>query len=44
MVDIYSEKSNCCGCSACVEVCPKSAIKMQEDEEGFFYPTVDKTK
>ena len=37
-------KENCCGCTACVSVCPKNAIEMISDEEGFKYPKVDKTK
>ncbi|WP_066715279.1 Coenzyme F420 hydrogenase/dehydrogenase, beta subunit C-terminal domain [Clostridium sp. Marseille-P299] len=37
-------KSECCGCSACKEVCPKDAITMKEDVEGFLYPVVDKDK
>ena len=32
---LYIGKDLCCGCTACYAVCPKSAIKMQEDEEGF---------
>lgn len=35
------EKKDCSGCTACVEVCPVGAIKMERDEEGFFYPKVD---
>lgn len=38
-----SEKLNCCGCSACVQMCPKQCISMVEDEEGFLYPCVDRT-
>ncbi len=34
-------KSQCCGCGACVQVCAKNTIKMQEDDEGFLYPVVD---
>ena len=30
--------SECCGCEACVQVCPVSIIKMRQDGEGFFYP------
>ena len=33
-------KTNCYGCTACYSVCPKSAIKMKEDERGFLYPEV----
>lgn len=35
-------KSECCGCSACVDVCPRKAIKMKEDKEGFLYPHINK--
>ena len=38
------EKQKCCGCTACAAVCPKECIKMEEDLEGFLYPTVDKNK
>jgi len=38
------EKSACCGCAACVQVCPQQCITMQEDEEGFLYPHVDTVK
>lgn len=38
--ELYSKKKNCCGCEACVQVCPKKLIKMQPDGEGFFYPSV----
>lgn len=31
-------KSICTGCSLCSAVCPKSAIAMSADEEGFLYP------
>lgn len=36
-----SDKSQCCGCNACVQICPKQCIRMQEDGEGFLYPLVD---
>ena len=42
--EFVSDKSLCCGCSACYDVCPKSAIKMVEDNEGFLYPVIDKDK
>ena len=35
------ENKNCCGCSACVQRCPKQCISLTEDEEGFLYPSVD---
>ena len=34
-------KNKCCGCGACVQKCPKNAITLVEDEEGFFYPTIN---
>lgn len=37
------EKKDCCGCSACADVCPVDAIKMKTDAEGFLYPFVDKS-
>lgn len=39
-----TDKSKCCGCSACYNICPKNAIEMVEDENGFKYPVVDKEK
>ncbi len=41
MIEIKNKK-DCCGCSACANVCPKQCITMQEDNEGFLYPLVDK--
>lgn len=35
-------KTECCGCTACMEVCPKDAITMKPDEKGYFYPAIDK--
>lgn len=35
------DKKDCCGCSACVQICPKACIRMSPDEEGFLYPSVD---
>lgn len=43
MIEI-KDKSNCCGCEACANICPKHCIIMVEDEEGFRYPKVDKEK
>lgn len=38
------DKKECCGCYACVDICPKNAIIMEEDENGFIYPTIDEKK
>lgn len=39
----FKEKKDCCGCGACVQVCPKQCISMITDNEGFLYPNVDST-
>lgn len=41
MVELI-DKSKCCGCTACVQVCPKQCISFNEDIEGFLYPIVNK--
>lgn len=41
MIEI-TDKTQCCGCSACAAICPKQCITMTEDEEGFLYPTIKK--
>lgn len=35
------DKSKCCGCEACSQICPHNAIHMISDNEGFLYPHVD---
>ena len=32
------DKSNCCGCNACVQSCPNICLDTMYDEEGFNYP------
>ena len=39
-----SNKKECSGCYACVSICPKRCISMQIDNEGFWYPLVDKNE
>lgn len=39
----YKEKQTCCGCNACIDVCPRKAIKMVQDREGFFYPEIERS-
>ena len=41
---LYEEKTLCCGCTACFAICPKSAIAMVEDDEGFDYPVINESK
>lgn len=38
------EKNKCTGCTACMNICPKHAISMVEDEEGFKHPVIDQDK
>lgn len=42
MIEV-TDKSKCCGCTACASICPKQCITMQEDEEGFLYPVINKS-
>lgn len=42
MINICKSEQ-CCGCTACESICPKHAIEMKEDKEGFCYPIVDKS-
>lgn len=37
-------KPTCMGCTACKNICPKNAIEMVSDEEGFLYPCVHQDK
>jgi len=38
------ELKDCFGCEACKQICPKNAINMIEDGEGFRYPKIDREK
>jgi coenzyme F420-reducing hydrogenase beta subunit len=39
-----ASRSTCTGCTACANGCPKDAITMTRDKEGFAYPEVDGAK
>ena len=41
MQNVYIEKNKCCGCTACENICPKSAISMQYDDYGYKYPVIN---
>lgn len=43
MIEIH-DPSQCCGCSACANICPHKAISMSPDALGFLYPEVDTQK
>ena len=42
MEKLYINKEDCCGCSACLSICPKHAIYMKHDEKGYLYPEIRK--
>lgn len=41
MIQLYKDDDSCCGCEACVNICPVQAIKMKEGNHGFLYPAID---
>ena len=40
MIDL----NQCCGCGNCSLVCPRNAIEMQLNDEGFWYPIINQAK
>lgn len=42
-MEVYENKSQCSGCTACMNSCPVNAITMVADQEGFKYPQIDET-
>ncbi len=40
-VEFLEKKSDCSGCHACYNACPKNCISMDRDSEGFWYPIVN---
>lgn len=40
MTKLFNSFEECCGCSACADVCPRNAIQMKS-VDGFLYPQVD---
>jgi len=43
MINIV-KKSDCSGCYGCLNICPKECISIKVDDEGFWYPSIDKDK
>lgn len=41
---LFNEKKDCCGCGACLNICPKGAIYMEHDKNGFIYPKISDKK
>ena len=40
MIEV-DDKRNCTGCTACKSICPRDAITMVSDNEGFLYPLLN---
>ena len=38
---IANNRADCNGCEACANICPKNAIKIIRDAEGFYYPQIN---
>lgn len=38
---LFRKEEECCGCGACQNICPKSAIKMEPDYFGNVFPKID---
>lgn len=44
-VNYISKITNtCCGCGVCANICPKGAIKMEQDKNGFIQAVVETSK
>ena len=40
MID-FNFCEECYGCGVCKHVCPQNAIKLEENQYGFFKPIID---
>lgn len=43
MPNLHTDK-DCCGCTACVSICPKDALRMTPDTIGFVYPQINQDR
>lgn len=43
-INLLNKRKQCTGCGCCMQICPKGAIYMSKNEEGFLEPKIDKTK
>ena len=43
-IELFADKQDCYGCTACYASCPTQAITMMPDEEGFLYPRINADK
>lgn len=44
MKSVYNNHIDCYGCGACVSACPKQAITMEPDKQGFCYPIINENR
>ena len=45
MLKLFPQRKElCCGCGACAQACRHNCIFMMEDDEGFSYPYIEKSK
>lgn len=42
MIELFDKKQDCCGCLACMNICPKNAIITEVDKDGFIFPVINK--
>ena len=40
-MELICEHKYCTGCGACDRICPRTAITMEPDKEGFLYPQIN---
>ena len=40
-MELFKNEKECCGCGACYNICPKQAITMKRNDEGFDYPEIN---
>ena len=43
-MELFNKNQECRGCGACCSICPKEAIQLYEDQNGFVYPRIDDEK
>lgn len=41
MIVQFEEKKDCCGCAACMNICPTNAIHLKSDKSGFMFPIIN---
>lgn len=43
-ISLYVREDECCACGACMNICPRDAIEMKENDFGFNYPMINYDK